>query len=1106
MYNHKTYLRFIMSFLLGLSCIGAALAQGEVPIPANEPFGDPDWDFEGRMNGNRVFEVFRNHGEIGFWSPARQNLDASDWPAGGDPNPYLDGIAIVVGGSVVDTLGNRVHMVTANYREEIDRSPDLETIWGWQPIPGYLNFNRINAVGAREPIPAASNDPTSWPPDGWPDQPDYFDAQGNVEWNGRFGRGQFNAQLEAYYIMDDALDKEFGYVPVTSEPERGGLGLRANVRLYQWVHPLAQDVIFAEFGISNLSFDKDIDSTAFGWWLDNGIGGDTFDDDNGLFARAEDESGRKLDLAITFAPEGAVDVSGVPTGLAGYGFLESPGIPFDLIDNDDDGLRDERRDNDAGNFIESGGVDDPAKFESFYGRQPGPHWEGDEDQDWQPFQDGNGNGVFDFGEAINDDVGTDGVGPGDLNYIAPDLDGTEANMQPDQGEPNFGRTDNDESDQLGMTHFRMIPVPPHPNPQPNAFQPQWFSDDEFWWTERLANDSIFATPAVSENLILIFASGTFPLETRRTERFSLVLARSPGSESDLTQMIRLKETVQSIFNTDYQFSQPPLKPALTAVAGDGQVSLFWDKLAEESTDPFLGQNVKDFSGYRIYKSTDPLFQEVTLITDEFGTPILKKPLEIFDLEDGFSGAHPILVAGAPYNMGRESGLQHKFVDTDVINGVTYYYAVTAFDTGSVDLGLSPTENTSIIEVDNLGQPLFTDRNTVIVTPGVTAAGYQPATVEGSLEQVTEGVGTGRITEAEIANPSEVVEGDRYQVTFQSEQPDFRVRSINTTAYSVTKFSNGETIPLIEDVPWEADEEGKLTTDLFDAVILTIQNDSTSLDPDGSGWVTGDGEVANTLKGWTVTIEPDTFSTNIIPHSDIELRFVDTTVVAPRGRGSSTRKFLADLEVNFTAVAADSEDVFVSVVDADSSDAFEFENDEISIWERRRRPTGGAPRNTVYWIVKFRPAPGETPGTLGPGDVVKIKTNKEFVTGDFFEFTTREAFVDQVEAENVLEENQVAVVPNPFIFTSPLDPADPRRVGQQSRLMFIHVPARCTIRIFTLSGKLVDTIDVNNSVDDGSVFWDLRSNENLKIAPGIYIFHLKDAETGKEQLGRFVIIR
>ena len=70
------------------------------------------------------------------------------------------------------------------------------------------------------------------------------------------------------------------------------------------------------------------------------------------------------------------------------------------------------------------------------------------------FFDTNENGVWDQGESLRDDVGTDGIGPFDEGYTGPDPDGTEANGKPDQGEPNFGILDKDESDQLGLTGFQ----------------------------------------------------------------------------------------------------------------------------------------------------------------------------------------------------------------------------------------------------------------------------------------------------------------------------------------------------------------------------------------------------------------------------------------------------------------------------------------------------------------------------------------------------------------------------------------------------------------------------------------------------------------------------
>jgi hypothetical protein len=73
-------------------------------------------------------------------------------------------------------------------------------------------------------------------------------------------------------------------------------------------------------------------------------------------------------------------------------------------------------------------------------------------------------------------------------------------------------------------------------------------------------------------------------------------------------------------------------------------------------------------------------------------------------------------------------------------------------------------------------------------------------------------------------------------------------------------------------------------------------------------------------------------------------------------------------------------------------------------------------------------------------------------------------------------------------------------------MFTHIPARCEIRIFTSSGVLVDKIDVENEPSNGIVHWDLLSKEDLEIAAGMYVYHIKSKETGKEKVGLFAVIK
>jgi hypothetical protein len=68
-----------------------------------------------------------------------------------------------------------------------------------------------------------------------------------------------------------------------------------------------------------------------------------------------------------------------------------------------------------------------------------------------------------------------------------------------------------------------------------------------------------------------------------------------------------------------------------------------------------------------------------------------------------------------------------------------------------------------------------------------------------------------------------------------------------------------------------------------------------------------------------------------------------------------------------------------------------------------------------------------------------------------------------------------------------------------------LPARCTIRIYTISGHLVDTIEHDSSLADGQAPWDLVSRDGMNVAYGVYIFHVEAPGLG-EKIGRFALIK
>ncbi|MCX6151878.1 MAG: T9SS type A sorting domain-containing protein [Ignavibacteriales bacterium] len=345
--------------------------------------GDLQYRRQGIMDGNLVRTLFDNCGMIGQWP----NQPSGEWPKASG-HSYLDGLCVLIA-SEVKAPGNEqiIHPLETYYREWVDKDPVTGALWTLTPVPGYANPN--------SQTPAISADPNSWPSE-WPAALG-LGSDWNGSWYGYFGKNILNADLETFYVMDDSKDYEwtrqpYNFFPIASDLARGGLGLRVEVRGFQWSNPLTADVIFWQYDVTNIS-DNDYDNTCFGIFTDPGVGG-IYDsgDDCGSFDT-------ELDLVYAFDSNGFGVPNNWKTGLIGYAYLESPGNPWDGFDNDVDGMIDERQDD---------GIDN--------------------DNDWK---------------VITDDVGTDGL-PNTYDF-------GEGDGMPSNGEPNFDKTDKHESDQIGLT-------------------------------------------------------------------------------------------------------------------------------------------------------------------------------------------------------------------------------------------------------------------------------------------------------------------------------------------------------------------------------------------------------------------------------------------------------------------------------------------------------------------------------------------------------------------------------------------------------------------------------------------------------------------------------
>jgi len=102
------------------------------------------------------------------------------------------------------------------------------------------------------------------------------------------------------------------------------------------------------------------------------------------------------------------------------------------------------------------------------------------------------------------------------------------------------------------------------------------------------------------------------------------------------------------------------------------------------------------------------------------------------------------------------------------------------------------------------------------------------------------------------------------------------------------------------------------------------------------------------------------------------------------------------------------------------------------------------------------------------------------------------------------DGKIGVYPNPYRAGSLFD----GRLGEQElnrKIWFTGLPAQCKIQVFNLVGEVVKTID-HDEPGNGQHSWDLLSDFDRVIASGLYIYVVKNSDTGEIQRGKLVIIK
>jgi hypothetical protein len=157
--------------------------------------------------------------------------------------------------------------------------------------------------------------------------------------------------------------------------------------------------------------------------------------------------------------------------------------------------------------------------------------------------------------------------------------------------------------------------------------------------------------------------------------------------------------------------------------------------------------------------------------------------------------------------------------------------------------------------------------------------------------------------------------------------------------------------------------------------------------------------------------------------------------------------------------------------------------------------------TWQLLMNLQPPNGRNPVA---GDTLNLILRKPFLSTDVYRFQMRGETEDKELAKDELDD--IRVVPNPYVAAEVWEPRNPFSSGRGPReLHFINLPRECTIRIFNVSGILVDLIEHDSVLDNGTAIWDMLSKDNLEISYGVYVYHIEAPGIG-QKTGTFAIIK
>jgi len=673
-----------------------------------------------------------------------------------------------------------------------------------------------------------------------------------------------------------------------------------------------------------------------------------------------------------------------------------------------------------------------------------------------------------------------------------------------------------------------------------TFYPKWYDEDS-------------GVDLEGDGINFIVSCGPYLLKGDSTVTISLGLIMGNSGDTpyspDTTDLMNNLRMANEMYNLYFQGSGPPDPPRVSAAAGDGRATLFWDsEPSENSVDVLKG--IKDFEGYKVFRSTDFGKTWGNPITNAHGIQVGWVPIATFDYTlDEDTARYGVDVSGLdpafPQFLGTNSGLVHTFTDSNLINGLEYWYCVTAYDKG-----IQTPDSLEQSYMYPLGSSIF-EQHTVSVIPGIIPNNFSEAVVPLDQLQPIGGLCDG-IVNIEIADPTAIT-GNGYKVTFtdsilfieEGDSTYAKTFTLVDTTEMDTLFYNhifsdntSDNIPVVDGFRITVHEA---PAGIKEMGWTKVMNDTSTFDwrfetkyPNLIATNQAFGEKMNTIDDFRITIDTsanggsaakwfDIFSDewagnlldeNGLPFDSIQQLPLKIEIISDPDNPIDVSDYLVQCDFNITQSWEDYRHWYYSPLGWDlvpGGKGFTEGSNNNGWWYELHVDIlilSGSPNtwdNYFYlltnnfpeeYITKDNEFVSQTPHPPSHGDQFTIKTFKPIREEISYSFGTTGMVAKSVIDFNTLK--NIRVVPDPYVVTNIWENNE---FGK--KLQFNHLPDQCTIKIYTLVGDLIATVEHDSPT--GYEFWNMRTKNDQFIAPGVYLYYAK-TPSGDENTGRFLVIK